>query len=347
MESKIKMGKYLVTGGAGFIGVNLAHRLAQDGQSVVIADNLSRRGSETNLEWVQSQHPSIEFNLCDIRREDETHALLKTHRDVDVLIHLAGQVAVTTSVADPRTDFDINALGTFNLLEAVRMAELNPIFLFASTNKVYGGMEHIEIELNAGRYVYRDYPEGIDETCPLDFHSPYGCSKGAADQYVRDYHRIYGLRTVVFRQSAIYGPRQFGVEDQGWAAWFTIAALKGKNITIYGDGKQVRDLLWVDDLIDAYRLAADRIDSVQGEVFNIGGGVKNSISIWNEFEPLLSKALGKKIAAQWGDWRPGDQKVCIMNNARIKQRLGWSPNICVEEGIGKMAHWVKGNLDIL
>lgn len=335
--------KYLIFGGAGFIGSNLAFRLAANGETVVIADNLSRQGSKLNLAWLQQEYPDITFQQCDIRNRAEIDALFQQDNSYDAVVHLAAQVAVTTSVTDPQIDFDINALGTFNLLEAVRQSGADPVFLFASTNKVYGGMEHISIQETDTRYEYVDFPEGIDESCPLDFHSPYGCSKGCADQYVRDYSRIYGLRSVVFRQSAIFGTRQFGVEDQGWVAWFTIAASQGRPITIYGDGKQVRDVLWVDDLVSAYIKAVAKIDDLKGGILNIGGGRQFSISIWKEFGPMLQKALGKEIPVATADWRPGDQKVCIMNIANAKKRLNWEPQVSVEEGVERIAKWVMDN----
>ena len=281
---------------------------------------------------------------------------IRNRMDVDTLIHsqaaavvyhLAAQVAVTTSVMDPRHDFEINALGAFNVLEAIRTQPHPPVLLFASTNKVYGGMEHIRLVEQETRYEYADHPEGIDETCPLDFHSPYGCSKGCADQYVRDYARLYGLRTVVFRQSAIFGPRQFGIEDQGWAAWFSIAALKGTPITIYGDGKQVRDLLWVDDLVDAYLQAVERAGALEERVFNVGGGAQNTISIWKEFGPLLEREIGRPLAIRYDDWRPGDQKVCVMNIQKASRTLNWSPQVSVEEGTHRLVQWVKEHLAIL
>ncbi|MBI1387536.1 MAG: SDR family NAD(P)-dependent oxidoreductase [bacterium] len=339
--------RYLITGGAGFIGINLADRLASLGREAVILDNLSRRGSEKNLAWFQQRHPGAEFHQCDVRDAASVDAAFRRYAPFDAVIHLAAQVAVTTSVTDPRNDFDINALGTFNVLEAARAADCAPAFIYASTNKVYGGMEHIGVVEQNGRYVYDGLPGGIDEDCPLDFHSPYGCSKGCADQYVRDYARIYGMRSVVFRQSAIYGPRQFGVEDQGWVAWFTIAACKNKPITIYGDGKQVRDLLWVGDLVDAYLAAVERIDAVKGRVFNVGGGPEKSISVWTEFGPMLERALGREVPVSWSDWRPGDQKVCMMNIDRARRDLGWTPKVGVEEGVERIVEWVKNNLDII
>lgn len=341
------MAKHLVIGGAGFIGSNLANYLLSNGEDVIVADNLSRHGSEHNLSWLQETYPKLRFAKCDVRNRDETDALLHSSPPVDVVYHLAAQVAVTTSVTDPRLDFDINALGTFNVLESLRHMDEPPVLIFASTNKVYGGMEQIRIEEHESRYDYADYPEGIDEAFPLDFHSPYGCSKGCADQYVRDYARIYGLKTVVFRQSAIYGPRQFGVEDQGWAAWFSIAALKGKTFTIYGDGKQVRDLLWVEDLVQAYQKAFAAAKENGPLVYNVGGGKEYSVSIWREFQPLLEKETGIKLDVGFDDWRPGDQKVCIMNNHKLTTELGWEPKVGVEEGTAKMVQWVKENLAIL
>jgi CDP-paratose 2-epimerase len=265
--------KFLITGGAGFIGVHAANHFAK-AHSVHIVDNLSRRGTQANLDWLKGE-AKFSFAQIDIRDSKRLEEELMGFKP-DAVIHLAAQVAVTTSVQDPRTDFEINALGTFNVLEAVRKHAPGAMVLYSSTNKVYGGMEEVRVELAGDRYRYADLPFGVPETYPLDFHSPYGCSKGAADQYVRDYGRIYEFPTVVFRQSCIYGTRQFGVEDQGWIAWFTIASTLGRPITVYGDGKQVRDVLWVDDLIDAFSLAVDKIDRVRGEVFNMGGGRSGS-----------------------------------------------------------------------
>ncbi|HEV8308715.1 MAG TPA: SDR family NAD(P)-dependent oxidoreductase, partial [Methylomirabilota bacterium] len=252
----------LITGGAGFIGSNAARAFLESGDRVRVFDNLARKGAEVNLRWLRTAGP-FELVRDDLRNFEAVAGALEKG-PVDLVLHLAGQVAVTTSVADPREDFEINALGSFNLLEAVRRSGQNPVVIYASTNKVYGGLPRVGIVERDGRYGFRDLPEGIPETWPLDFHSPYGCSKGAADQYFLDYARIYGLRTVVFRQSCIYGYRQFGVEDQGWVAWFAIAAALGRPITVYGDGKQVRDVLFIDDLIAAFRLAAERIEVARG-----------------------------------------------------------------------------------
>src|SRR5882762_1652571 len=245
----------LVTGGIGFIGTNLSHRLLSDGNQVILFDNLSRTGVQHNLDWLKATHGKrLQFVQGDTRDFD---AVLKAIQNIDIVFHLAAQVAVTTSVSNPREDFSINAQGTLNVLEAARRQEPMPIVLYASTNKVYGDLEHLRVVERSSRYEFDNLPEGVSEACPLDFHSPYGCSKGAADQYVRDYHRIYGINTVVLRQSCIYGTRQFGHEDQGWIAWFVIAASLGFPLTIYGDGKQVRDVLSVEDLLDVYDLAAN------------------------------------------------------------------------------------------
>lgn len=331
---------YLITGGAGFIGSNYVFRLLQRGEQVTIYDNLSRPGVRRNLEWLQQHFGERSFNLIvgDVR---DAALLTAAARHADVIVHLAGQVAVTTSVNHPREDFEANALGTFNALEAARFSERDPIFIYASTNKVYGGMEDVSVIEKETRWDYLNLPYGCPETQPLDFHSPYGCSKGTGDQYVRDYARIYGLRSVVFRQSCIYGPRQFGIEDQGWVAWFVIAAVTGRPITIYGDGKQVRDVLFVEDLLDAYDQAIAHIDRARGEVYNLGGGPQNTISIWREFGALLEKLLGHPIPVSYGDWRPGDQRVFYADIRKVERELGWRPRIGVEEGIRRLVHWVQ------
>ena len=284
-----------------------------------------------------------DFVWADIRDAHAMHAILDRHADADAVLHLAAQVAVTTSVADPRTDFEINALGTLNVLEAVRTAaEGRPAVLYSSTNKVYGNLEHVRVVERDGRYAYEDAPLGVSEDEPIDFHSPYGCSKGAADQYVRDYARIYGLKTVAFRQSCIYGTRQFGVEDQGWIAWFCIAALTGQPFTIYGDGKQIRDALWVDDLVDAYERALERIDTVAGEVFNIGGGPALILSL-NELVKMLGRALGREFDPPYADWRPGDQRVFVADTGKAQRMLGWAAKVAPDEGVEKLIDWVREN----
>ena len=333
---------YFITGGAGFIGSNYVHRLLKRGEKVTIYDNLSRAGAPRNLAWLKESFGESAFKLVvgDVR---DAGLLAVSAREADVIIHLAAQVAVTTSVVKPREDFEINAGGTFNVLEAARLNERKPMVVYASTNKVYGGMEDVRVVEKPTRWEYENLPFGAPETQPLDFHSPYGCSKGAGDQYVRDYSRIYDLPTVVMRQSAIYGPRQFGVEDQGWMAWMVIAAITGRPITIYGDGKQVRDMLNVYDLIEAYDAAIKNIDKVRGEVFNLGGGSTNTVSVWIEFGPMLEKLLGKPIPVARGDWRPGDQKVFVADIRKAGRDLGWKPKIDVENGVKQLFEWVNEN----
>lgn len=331
----------LITGGAGFIGSNLAHRLIGEGHHVVVYDNLCRRGADKNVAWLRAVHGS-RWTLLQQDVRDAEHLRLAAAQ-ADLVYHLASQVAVTTSVHDPRHDFEVNALGTFNVLEAARLSGRRPIVLYASTNKVYGGMEEAVVIESEGRYAYRDYPHGISESFPLDFHSPYGCSKGAGDQYVRDYARIYDLPTVVFRQSCIYGRRQFGVEDQGWIAWFLIAAVSGRPITIYGDGKQVRDVLWVDDLLDCYQAAIDRISTTAGQVYNVGGGTQNTISIWSELGPMLESLMGRPIPVSWSDWRPGDQRIFVADVQKAERDLGWRPKTSVREGVKRLYEWVEEN----
>ena len=333
--------KTLITGGAGFIGSNLTHRLVGEGHQVVVYDDLSRAGVGHNVEWLRAEHGDKWTLLqADVR---DFGALRQAAADVDVIYHLASQVTVTLSVQDPRHDFEVNALGTFNVLEAARLSKRLPIVLYSSTNKVYGGMEDVVVLERDSDYAYRDYPNGVPETFPLDFHSPYGCSKGTGDQYVRDYARIYGLRTVVFRQSCIYGRRQFGFEDQGWIAWFIIAAVTGRPITIFGDGKQVRDVLWVDDLLDLYQTAVDNIDRAAGRVYNVGGGPQNTLAVWSELGPILQQLMGREIPVAWDDWRPGDQRIFVADITEAERELGWRPKIGREEGVRRLYDWVVAN----
>lgn len=338
-------GTTLITGGAGFIGSNYVARCLGRGEKVVIFDNLSRKGAELNIEWLSDRFKRESFELIrgDVRDADAIKAAVK---GADRVLHLAGQVAVTTSVVDPRTDFEINAGGTFNTLEAARASGNNPVFIYASTNKVYGGMEEVETVELENRLDYQDLPNGVAEDQPLDFHSPYGCSKGSGDQYVRDYYRIYGLPTVVLRQSCIYGTRQFGIEDQGWLAWFIIAAVTGRPITIYGNGKQVRDVLFIDDLLDAYDAVFQQPEVSKGQVFNIGGGRENSISVWKEFQPILERLLEEPIKTRHKEWRPGDQPVFISDIRKAKHLLNWEPKISVEQGIRRLFDWVKENQNL-
>ncbi len=333
---------YFVTGGAGFIGSNYVHRLIQRGEKVTVFDNLSRAGAPRNVAWLEESFGRNAYDLIvgDVRSAD---LLREAAREADVIVHLAGQVAVTTSVINPRDDFEANALGTFNMLEAARLSERKPVFIYSSTNKVYGGMDDVKLQEEPTRWRYADLPHGCSEVQPLDFHSPYGVSKGAGDQYVHDYARIYGLRSVVFRQSAIYGPRQFGVEDQGWMAWFVIAAVMGRPITIYGDGKQARDMLYVEDLLNAYDAAVERIDKVSGEVYNMGGGPQNVLAVWAEFGPILEKLVGHPIEVARDDWRPGDQRVFYADTRKAERDLGWKPKVDLEQGIQRLFKWVKEN----
>jgi CDP-paratose 2-epimerase len=336
---------FLITGGAGFIGSNYVYRLLSRGEQVIVYDNLARAGAPRNMQWLSETFGTNAFELVvgDVR---DAALLSAKAREADVIVHLASQVAVTTSVLHPREDFDINALGTFNVLEAARLSGRHPITIYASTNKVYGGMETLPVVEDETRYSYADLPWGISETELLDFHSPYGCSKGAGDQYVRDYHRIYGLPSVVLRQSCIYGPRQFGIEDQGWVAWFVIAGVTGRPLHIYGDGKQVRDLLYIDDLLDAYDAVLADIDNAAGKIYNLGGGMENAISIWSEFGPLLENLIGHELPFILGDWRPGDQRVFIADIRKAERELGWRPKVNVKEGVTRLIEWVRENKEL-
>jgi CDP-paratose 2-epimerase len=336
--------KLLITGGAGFIGANSAAYFSKKGIEVYIFDNLSRIGSDENLKWLDN-HCSTDFIKGDIRDFKQIAGAIKKKGPFDLIIHLAAQVAVTTSVIRPRDDFEINALGTFNLLEAARKYNSDAVLIYASTNKVYGKMDDLMINTDNGRYTYQDLSCGVDETRHLDFHSPYGCSKGCADQYFTDYHRIYGLKTIVLRQSCIYGYRQFGIEDQGWVAWFCIASALGEKITIYGDGKQVRDILFVDDLVKAFECAHKKFEIVSGKALNIGGGPENTLSI-NELIELLENYTGRKISPEYDDWRPGDQKVFVSNISSARSELGWKPEIRPSVGVRRLYDWVSENTSL-
>jgi CDP-paratose 2-epimerase len=341
-EGAVRVGrtnemKIFITGGAGFIGCNCAARFLNEGHDVVVFDNLSRFGSEANLDWLKSKG-EFRFIKGDIRDFQALKSYFKENPETEAVIHLAAQTAVTTSIENPREDFDVNALGTLNLLEAVKLCKGDPAVIYSSTNKVYGSLDHLKVALNGSRYELVDLPNGISENAPLDFHSPYGCSKGAADQYVMDYHRMYGLRTVVFRQSCIYGPRQFGVEDQGWVAWFIISAVRGDPLTIYGDGRQVRDVLEITDLIQAFEQAIERVDVAQGAVYNIGGGRENRLSLL-ELVQMIEHRLGRKIPYRFDSWRAGDQKVYVSDIGKCKDELGWEPRISVKDGFEKLYAW--------
>lgn len=333
----------LVTGGAGFIGSNIAARHMAKGDRVIILDNLSRKGVASNVDWLRSRG-AFDLIKGEIRDAASLMRVFKKLRHADVIYHVAAQVAVTTSVTDPRNDFEVNALGTFNVLEAMRACAPKASLIYTSTNKVYGDLAHLPVRETKTRHEFRgkDLGKGVREDMQLDFHSPYGCSKGAADQYVRDYARIYGMRTLVFRQSCIYGTRQIGLEDQGWVAWFLIRAIQEKPVTIYGDGKQVRDILWIDDLLSAYDLALRKIGTLSGRVYNMGGGVRNSISLL-EFLDLIEAVTGRPLPYAFAPERPGDQKIFIADTASAKADFGWSPKVGTEEGVRKLHDWLSKN----
>jgi CDP-paratose 2-epimerase len=339
--------KALVTGCAGFIGTHTLRRLLKDEIGLVGIDNLSRVGAVQNLATFDSARgKGFEFCKSDIRSREQISQVFRKYGPFDLIIHLAAQVAVTTSVVDPRDDFETNALGTFNILEAMRAFSPEAFLIFASTNKVYGKMDDVAVTQRNGRYEYDTLTKGIDENQNLDFHSPYGCSKGAADQYVRDYSRIYGLRTVVCRQSCIYGTHQFGVEDQGWIAWFTIASVLDKPLTIFGDGRQSRDILWVEDLVEAYMRLYGNAHKVAGEVFNVGGGSANLLSLL-ELVAFLKKEGILRRPPKFADWRPGDQKTFVCNVDKMRNTVGWEPKVAHDEGIKRLIDWTVQNEPVL
>ncbi len=337
------MSEVLITGGAGFIGSNLALRLLREGHSVTVLDDLSRRGSEQNLAWLRAQFPALRFLQADVA---DPAAANRAVEGAARVYHLAGQTAVTVSVTDPLADFRSNAEGTLRMLEAARRYGDNPVFLYASTNKVYGDLTAARVERDGERYRLADLPHGVPESFPLDFASPYGCSKGCGDQYVRDYFRIYGLRTVVLRQSCIYGTRQFGVADQGWLAWFVQSSLCGREVRVFGDGRQVRDVLFIDDLLDAYAAAMSSPALSAGEVFNVGGGPANAIAVWSDVAPLLERLTGHPVPVSFADWRPCDQRVYISDTRKLEQRLGWRPKTDWQTGLGLLVAWLRENLGL-
>ncbi len=335
--------KLLITGGYGFLGSNLADEALRRGLDVTVLDDLSRTGSALNRDWL-SARGTHEFVRADVRDTGAVDALVRRLRP-DAILHLAGQVAMTTSLADPRADFEINALGTINVLEAVRAHVPTCAVLYSSTNKVYGDLEEFRYEERATRWHCVDRPEGFDEHTALSFHSPYGCSKGAADQYALDYHRMFGLRTVVFRHSSMYGGRQFATFDQGWIGWFCAEALRiaagdAAPITIAGDGKQVRDVLHADDMITLYFRALERIDAAAGEAFNVGGGMANSLSL-RELFALLEECVGVPLPVEAGPPRSSDQRVFVADLAKARRLLDWSPRVSAREGIARMVAWTR------
>ena len=331
--------KWIITGIAGFIGCNAAATLLRRGDTVVGFDDLSRPGTELNLAWLQEQPGELTFVRGDVRDEAALARVFVAHGDAGAVLHLAGQVAVTTSVRDPRADFQVNALGTFNVCEALRLHAPAALLLNASTNKVYGAGSDA-LELRDGRWWDPASPGGVTESRPLDFHSPYACSKGAADQYVLDYHRTYGLRTVSLRQSCIYGPRQYGIEDQGWVAWLSLAALSGIQFTVFGDGRQVRDILYVDDLVDLYIRCAAQPDVVAGKAINAGGGPGNVLSLLDLIAEL-ERRLGHAPAFSFDEARLGDQRFYVSAVGVAEQLLGWKPRTGVSEGLGALLSWLE------
>jgi CDP-paratose 2-epimerase len=330
----------LITGGAGFIATNVADRLLSDGWHVRVFDNLSRPGVEHNVRWLVSRHGDrVEARVADVR---DRSALASALTDVERVFHFAAQVAVTTSLADPFLDFEVNARGTLNLLEAVRTRPQPPTLLFTSTNKVYGHLDDIPLVRRGQRYEPVNASiaaRGIAEDCPLDFHSPYGCSKGAADQYVLDYARTFGIPASVFRMSCIYGPHQFGTEDQGWVAHFLIQALRRSPLTLYGDGLQVRDVLFVEDLVDAMLLAHECIDQTAGRAFNIGGGPGRTTSLL-ELLDVIGRLTGSPPAFSLEPWRTADQRYYVSNTTAFERATGWRPHVSVAEGVRRLRAWL-------
>lgn len=336
--------KYFITGGCGFLGSNLSHEVLRRGEDLCIFDNLSRIGSIQNLTWLQ-QIGKFEFRHGDIRNKNDVEQIICDFKP-DVIFHLAGQVAMTTSITNPRFDFEINVLGTFNLLESIRKHIPQAIVIYSSTNKVYGDLEQYTYRETKTRYECVDRPIGFDEHTPLIFHSPYGCSKGAADQYMLDYARIFGLRTMVFRHSSMYGGRQFATYDQGWIGWFCQKALEIKKgilttpLTISGNGKQVRDVLHVEDIKNLYFAAVNHINQAKGQAFNVGGGIKNSLSLLELFI-LLEKLLDIHLSYKKIPWRQSDQKVFVADLVKAKTLLHWKPVVNTQTGISQMLSWLE------
>ncbi|MDM5263703.1 GDP-mannose 4,6-dehydratase [Sulfurovum sp. XTW-4] len=336
--------KYLITGGCGFLGSNIASEILKRGDELVIFDSLYRFGSYQNKEWLESQGEFV-FIHGDIRNTNDVERTIKTHKP-DVIYHLAGQVAMTTSISDPRMDFEVNVGGSFNLLNAVRLYSPESTIIYSSTNKVYGDLEQFDYEETETRYKCIDKPNGFDENVNLDFHSPYGTSKGSADQYMLDFARIYGLKTVVFRHSSMFGGRQFATFDQGWLGWFTTQAIQIKEgilkepFTISGNGKQVRDLLYADDVVALYLKAAEKIETIKGQAFNVGGGMENSSSLLELFSFLESELNIKMTYIQLPP-RESDQRVFVADITKAKELIGWEPKVSKEEGIRKMIEWVN------
>jgi len=342
VKPRLRHPPVLITGGCGFLGCNLADALAQSGETVLVLDNLSRAGTEENAEWLKSRHPRrIAIEVADIR---DFEAVRRCVGEARAVLHLAAQVAVTTSLDRPVEDLEINTRGTLNVLESVRIGNPRAPVIFASTNKVYGKLlAENEVMLSGQRYapLIPHLRSGVSERTPLDLYSPYGCSKGAADQYVRDYARVFGLRTVVLRMSCIYGPRQFGNEDQGWIAHFLLRAIRNSPVNVYGTGYQVRDALYVSDAVAAWLGALDRIDAVRGRIFNLGGGAVNSLSL-RELIELIAELRRAEPPLRFERWRPGDQPWYVSDISAISRALDWCPRTPLREGLRALERWLDG-----
>ena len=337
------INKILITGGCGFIGTNATIFYLKKGYRVISLDNLDRVGSKHNLVYLKKIEGNFVFENVDIVNFNKLLKVFNKYKP-NFILHLAGQTSVVDSVKNPKKDFFVNTLGTFNVLEVMRKIIPSASLIYASTNKVMGDLKHIPILEKKERYVFKKI-KGISEKNQLNFHSPYGCSKGCGDQYVMDYAKIFNLNTVVFRQSCIYGPNQFGMEEQGWLAWFTISLLFDKQVTIFGNGKQVRDVLYVDDLINAYDLAFTNINKTKGKVYNIGGGTDYNLSLLESFR-IIEGILNKKINFKLDSWRPADQKVYISDVTLAKKDFGWYPKISPKDGIGRLYDWMKENKNL-
>lgn len=339
--------KLLITGGCGFLGSNLAAHALSRGIELCVFDSLYRHGSQSNLQWLRGQG-RFEFVHGDIRNANDVQRVIARIKP-EAVFHLAGQVAMTTSIVDPRMDFEVNALGTLNLLEAVRAHAPQALVIYSSTNKVYGDLEQYQYRETDTRYVCVERPDGFDEQTPLDFHSPYGCSKGSADQYLLDYHRIFGLRTVVFRHSSMYGGRQFATADQGWIGWFcqmaaqTRAGQRQEPFTISGNGKQVRDVLHAEDMIALYFSTLQHADAAAGQAFNIGGGIVNSLSLL-ELLGLLEHEIGRPLVYTKLPPRESDQRVFVADIAKMHRLTGWAPRVQVQDGVSQMLAWTSSML---
>lgn len=337
------MSKYLITGGCGFVGSNLAAEVLRRGEELYVIDNLYRFGSDTNLQWLRTLG-NFKYYPADTRNQNDVETIIREVKP-DYLFHLAGQVAMTTSISNPRLDFETNALGAFNVLDSLRKYSPDTVMLFSSTNKVFGDFENFHFRDEGKRYICEEYPNGFPETLGLDFHSPYGCSKGTADQYLLDYNRIFGIKTIVFRHSSMFGANQHATFDQGWIGWFCQKALEIKNgtakepFTIQGTGMQVRDLLYSTDIVNLYFTAKDCKDAY-GQVFNIGGGINNSLSLLELFEMLENK-LKIKMNFKKLEWRESDQKVFVADIRKTKDVIGWVPQVSADKGISQMLEWLQ------